>query len=59
MPYGKFLGGVIAVTPTLYVKVNGYSNSYFGWGAEDDDFYRRLVESILIFEFSVNLLRKQ
>ena len=48
MPYGKFLGGVIAVTPTLYVKVNGYSNSYFGWGAEDDDFYRRLVQFILI-----------
>ena len=41
LPYNNFLGGVIAATPTMYQLVNGYSNAYFGWGAEDDDFQNR------------------
>ena len=28
-------------------KVNGFSNQYWGWGGEDDDFYLRIVRNNL------------
>lgn len=37
VPYKPFLGGVILFSKEHYQKVNGYSNQYWGWGAEDDD----------------------
>lgn len=39
--YPTFFGGVCAMTPEQFRKVNGYSNLFWGWGGEDDDFYRR------------------
>ncbi|KAJ8712171.1 hypothetical protein PYW07_005013 [Mythimna separata] len=42
LPYRKIFGGVTALTPKHYRKVNGYSNFYWDWGAEDDDFHARL-----------------
>nr|XP_049706718.1 beta-1,4-N-acetylgalactosaminyltransferase bre-4-like [Helicoverpa armigera] len=47
LPYKLIFGGVTALTPQHYRLVNGYSNFYWNWGAEDDDFYGRL-ESINI-----------
>ena len=38
---GSF-GGVSSVSPRFFEKVNGYSNEYWGWGGEDDDFFLRL-----------------
>lgn len=38
------LSGVIAVTPDQFEKINGYSNKFWGWGAEDLDFLNRSVE---------------
>lgn len=31
------------MTSEVFVHVNGFSNLFYGWGGEDDDFYRRLV----------------
>ena len=41
LPYKTFLGGVTAFSTEHYRKINGFSNIYFGWGAEDDDLHRR------------------
>ncbi|KAJ8306817.1 hypothetical protein KUTeg_014901, partial [Tegillarca granosa] len=32
--------GVVVLTKEQYKKVNGFSNLFFGWGGEDDDFYQ-------------------
>lgn len=40
--YEQFFGGVSAVNKEQMLRVNGYSNKYWGWGAEDDDMSHRL-----------------
>ncbi len=37
LPYPGYFGGVTMLTREAMKKVNGYSNGYWGWGAEDDD----------------------
>lgn len=32
-----YFGGVAALTPLHYLKMNGFPNNYWGWGGEDDD----------------------
>ncbi|XP_064646117.1 beta-1,4-galactosyltransferase 4-like [Lineus longissimus] len=39
--YYSYAGGVIAVNKENYIKMNGFSNNYWGWGQEDDDFSAR------------------
>jgi len=43
IPYAEYWGGVIIVPTDSFKAVNGFSNEYWGWGAEDDDFYHRLL----------------
>jgi glycosyltransferase involved in cell wall biosynthesis len=38
----KLRGGLFAVSRANYLKVNGFDESYEGWGNEDDDLGRRL-----------------
>lgn len=37
LPYKMYFGGVSALTPLHYLKMNGFPNNYWGWGGEDDD----------------------
>lgn len=43
LPYKQYFGGVVGFTKQQYLKINGNSNLYFGWGGEDDDLYERTI----------------
>ncbi|TPP60888.1 Beta 14 galactosyltransferase 7 [Fasciola gigantica] len=43
--YAKYFGGVLIITREQFVHVNGMSNSFWGWGAEDDEFRGRVVRA--------------
>jgi hypothetical protein len=48
--YPEFLGGVEGFTGEDYETVNGFPNTFLGWGGEDDALYNRLVsEKISIY----------
>lgn len=59
LPYTELFGGAVALTKKHFEKVNGFSNMFFGWGGEDDDFYSRLfrkgLQVSLGFLLKVNL----
>ena len=42
LPYDKYFGGVTIFNKDAFIKVNGYANDYWGWGAEDDDMFNRV-----------------
>lgn len=37
------LGGAILVPKDIFYNINGYSNNYWQWGREDDDFFIRHI----------------
>lgn len=39
----KYFGGVVALSTETYKIINGFPNNFWGWGGEDDEFYRRLT----------------
>ncbi len=39
--YEELIGGVLSIRKEHFLTANGYSNLYWGWGAEDDDLYYR------------------
>ncbi len=48
--YPDFLGGVEGFTGEDYETVNGFPNTFLGWGGEDDALYNRLAaENITIY----------
>jgi len=48
--YVPMFGGVTTFTRAHYLKVNGFSNTFYGWGGEDDDMRLRCVHGIGIRE---------
>ena len=50
LPYQRLLGGAVAISKTQFEMVNGFANRFYGWGAEDDDFYYRLENKHLTVE---------
>lgn len=42
LQYEELIGGVLILNTEHLIASNGYSNLYWGWGAEDDDLYYRL-----------------
>lgn len=48
IPYENIFGGVVLFNIEDFKKINGFCNSYWGWGAEDDDLRERCIENNLI-----------
>ncbi|XP_017061388.1 beta-1,4-N-acetylgalactosaminyltransferase bre-4 [Drosophila ficusphila] len=58
LPYRSIFGGVSAMTREHFQAVNGFSNSFFGWGGEDDDMSNRLKHAnLFISRYPVNIAR--
>lgn len=53
--YPSFLGAILTISREHFQLVNGMSNRYWGWGLEDDEFHRRLIDSGLIVQRPMNI----
>ena len=42
--FDKYFGGVTLFPVKDFIKINGYSNKYWGWGYEDDDLLLRCIK---------------
>uniref|UniRef100_A0A1B6CF73 Beta-1,4-N-acetylgalactosaminyltransferase n=1 Tax=Clastoptera arizonana TaxID=38151 RepID=A0A1B6CF73_9HEMI len=45
LPYDIIFGGAVAILKSQFQAVNGFSNKFYGWGGEDDDFYKRVTKN--------------
>lgn len=45
IPYEFYFGGITLFPEKIFRQINGYSNNYWGWGAEDDDIFYRIQYS--------------
>ncbi|GFR71186.1 beta-1,4-galactosyltransferase 7 [Elysia marginata] len=45
--YKTFVGGILLLQSKDFVKLNGLSNKYWGWGREDDEFFVRIKKARL------------
>lgn len=41
-------GGALSIRSDQFSMLNGFSNQFYGWGGEDDEFHRRLVDHDLL-----------
>lgn len=41
----NYFGGVTIFNIEDFIKINGYSNEYWGWGFEDTDLFNRVIKS--------------
>ena len=47
LPYHRLVGGVLGFRTKHYMLVNGYSNSFWGWGGEDDNMFNRIERKLV------------
>lgn len=45
--YKTFVGGILLMSVAQFEKVNGLSNTFWGWGREDDELYLRMRDAKL------------
>lgn len=43
--YHDYYGGVNLFNKEDFIKINGYSNDFWGWGGEDDDLLKRVKKN--------------
>ena len=56
-PYELLVGGVLCIKPNIYEKINGFSNEYWSWGAEDDGKLLKLIQLFCLNLHVFNFLR--
>ena len=42
LQYKYYVGGVTAISTEVFKRINGFSNTFYGWGGEDDDLSHRM-----------------
>ncbi|KAH0629940.1 hypothetical protein JD844_012434 [Phrynosoma platyrhinos] len=52
--YSTYVGGILLLTKQHFRMCNGMSNRFWGWGREDDEFYRRIRGAGLQEQFKVD-----
>ncbi|XP_060523256.1 beta-1,4-N-acetylgalactosaminyltransferase bre-4-like [Cylas formicarius] len=58
LPYPAIFGGVSAITTEHFKLLNGFSNSFWGWGGEDDDMSNRIrYHHLHISRYPINVAR--
>lgn len=58
LPYANIFGGVSAMSLQHFVKVNGFSNLFWGWGGEDDDMANRIrFYKLIISRYPASIAR--
>jgi N-terminal domain of galactosyltransferase len=58
LPYEGLFGGVSAMSHQHFVKVNGFSNLFWGWGGEDDDMANRIkFHKLIISRYPPSIAR--
>jgi hypothetical protein len=40
----KYFGGITSFSEKLFRQLNGFPNTFWGWGGEDDELFKRTVE---------------
>ncbi len=58
VPYDRNFGGVTSILSHQFRSVNGFSNQFYGWGGEDDNFFDRVIGNGLpVIRFSGDVSR--
>jgi predicted glycosyltransferase involved in capsule biosynthesis len=54
LPYQNYFSGQVLFTMQQYKVVNGYPNTFWGWGGEDDELRRRVIQAFGRYETRKN-----